>query len=286
MEWSAAVYRRAGNWKMAKYYFEKASELNPGSSSLAQEAGETSDLLRDYYKAEEHYKKAIMLQPDYVYTYYTLSNMIIRWQGDTQKAREILMDAALNNKSTISDSLVIEINVLIDICEGNYQAALNDVSLFKYDVVQTQWFLRPKYLYYANIYGLMNKHELEHAYYDSARVFLERKILNMRDDATLYSSLGLAYAGLGLKEKAITAGKRGVELMPIDKDALRGAFRIEDLAHIYVMVGHYDDAFRQIKYLLSIPGFLTLKLLELDPKWAPLRKQPEFKEMMEDYSSM
>ena len=29
-----AVYRRAGNWQMAKSYFEKASELNPGSSSL------------------------------------------------------------------------------------------------------------------------------------------------------------------------------------------------------------------------------------------------------------
>jgi hypothetical protein len=72
--------------------------------------------------------------------------------------------------------------------------------------------------------------------------------------------------------------------MPINKDALRGASRLEDLAMIYVMVGKYDDAIRQIKYLLSIPGFLTTKLLELDPKWAPLRKHPEFRKLMEDYS--
>jgi hypothetical protein len=53
---------------------------------------------------------------------------------------------------------------------------------------------------------------------------------------------------------------------------------------IYVMVGRYDDAIRQIKYLLSIPGFLSTKILELDPRWAPLRNRPEFKKMMESYS--
>jgi hypothetical protein len=50
------------------------------------------------------------------------------------------------------------------------------------------------------------------------------------------------------------------------------------------MVGKYDDAISQIKYLLSIPGFLSTKILELDPRWAPLRNLPEFKKMMEGYS--
>ena len=130
----------------------------------------------------------------------------------------------------------------------------------------------------------MNKPELEHAYYDSARFFLERRMVYMPDDPRLYSSLGIVYAGLGLKDKAIEAGKRGVELMPINKEAYRGVFRAEDLALIYVMVGKYDDAIKQIKYLLSIPGLLSTKILELDPRWAPLRNQPEFKKMMERYS--
>jgi tetratricopeptide (TPR) repeat protein len=130
----------------------------------------------------------------------------------------------------------------------------------------------------------MNKPELEHVNYDSAMVFLKYRMVNMPDDPRLYSSLGIVYAGLGLKEKAIEAGKRGMELLPINKDALRGVFRVEDLALIYVMVGKYDDAIRQIKYLLTIPGFLSTKILEIDPRWAPLRNQPEFKKMMESYS--
>jgi hypothetical protein len=42
-------------------------------------------------------------------------------------------------------------------------------------------------------------------------------MVNMPDDPRLLSSLGIVYSGLGIKEKAIEAGKRGVELMPINK---------------------------------------------------------------------
>jgi TolB-like protein len=282
--WSACVHRRAGNWEMAKSEFEKTIELNPGRSDLAEDAGETFDLLRDYTKAEEFYNRSIMLKPDWVYPYLYLSRMFLRWEGDTRKARETLGNAAWNNKTSLSDSLIIETNYLIDIYEGKYEEALKDISLFKYDVIQTPFYFRPKYLYTATIYGLMNKPEFEHACYDSALFFLKRRMVNMPDDPRLFSSLGIAYGGLGQKEKAIEAGKRGVELMPINKEAYGGVFRAEDLALIYVMVGKYDDAIKEIKYLLSIPGFLSTKILELDPRWAPLRNLPEFKKMMESYS--
>jgi tetratricopeptide (TPR) repeat protein len=130
----------------------------------------------------------------------------------------------------------------------------------------------------------MNKPELEHAYYDSTRILLEKRIIDLPEDQRLYSSLGIAYAGLGLNEKAIRAGEKALKLLPVSKEAYKGPFLVEDLAQIYVMVGKYDEAIRQIKYLLSIPGFLSTKILELDPRWAPLRNRPEFKKMMESYS--
>jgi len=282
--WSAAVHRRAGNWEMAKSEFEKAVELNPGRSDIAGDAGETFDLIRNYSKAEEYYNMSLMLQPDWVITSRRLSQMYLRWEGDMRKAREILGNAARNNKSFLSDSLIIETNVLIDIYEGKYEDALKEISLFKFDVIQTEFYFRPKYLYNASIYGLMNKPELEHAYYDSARIFLEKRIIDFPDDQRLYSSLGIAYAGLGLDYRAISRGEKAVKLLPVSKEAWKGVYLVEDLALIYVMVGKYDDAIKQIKDLLSIPGFLSTKILELDPRWAPLRNLPEFKKMMESYS--
>ena len=281
---SSDAHKRAGNWEVAKFDLEKAIELIPENWDLVDIAISTFEFLREYSKAEEFYNMIMAHTPDLVYPYVGLSRMYLRWDGDIRKAREILGSASRNNKASLSDSLIIETNVLIDIYEGKYEEALKDISLFKNDVIQNQFYFRSKYLYKATIYGLMNKPELEHASYDSAQFFLEGRRVNMPDDPRLFSSLGIAYAGLGLKEKAIAAGERGVELMPINKDAYRGVFRAEDLALIYVMVGKYDDAIRQIKYLLSIPGFLSTKILELDPRWAPLRNQPEFKKMMESYS--
>jgi TolB-like protein/Tfp pilus assembly protein PilF len=282
--WSGAVHRRAGNWDMAKSEFEKAVELNPGRSDIAGDAGETFDLLRDYSKAEEYYNMSLMLQPDWVITYRRLSQMYLRWEGDMRKAREILDNAARNNKSFLSDSLIIETSVLIDIYDGKYEDALKDISLFKFDVIQTEFYFRPKYMYYANIYSLMNKHDLEHDYYDSARMFLEKRKMDFPDDQRLYSSLGIVYAGLGLNDKAISAGEKAVKLLPVSKEAIKGVYLAEDLALIYVMVGKYDDAINQIKYLLPIPGFLSTKILEIDPRWAPLRNLPEFKKMIESDS--
>jgi TolB-like protein len=284
MLYSAAIHRRAGNWEMAKSEYEKAVELNPGRSDIAYDAGATFEFLRDYSKAEEFYNMAIMLHPDLAYPYAFLSQMYLRWEGDMRKAREILGNAARNNKNSISDSLIIETNFLIDIYEGKYKEALKDISLYKYDVIQFQEYFRPKYLYKATIYGLMNEPELEHAYYDSARIFLKKRIIDFPEDQRLYSSLGIAYAGLGLDEKAISFGEKAIKLLPVSKEALKGPFLVEDLALIYVMVGKYDEAIRQIKYLLSIPGYLSPKILELDPRWAPLRNLPEFKKMIESYS--
>ena len=100
------------------------------------------------------------------------------------------------------------------------------------------------------------------------------------DEPRLYSAIGIAYAGLAQKEKAIEAGRKGVDLMPIEKEAYRGVFRVEDLARIYVMVGEYDMALEQIKLLLTIPLRLSVQLLLLDPAWKPLRDLPEFKKIV------
>jgi tetratricopeptide (TPR) repeat protein len=282
--WSAAVNRRLGNWETAKSGFAKASELDPRSPYLAEEVAETYELLRDYPKSEEYYNISIMLYPDYTFTYFRFSRMLLSWKGDTQKAKEILGNAASNNKSSISDSTIIETRILIDIYERNYEEALKDLSHLKSEVIQTQFYFRPKHLYYATVYGLMNKPDMKHAYYDSLRIYLEMSLKNIPDDQRMLSSLGIAYAGLGQKENAIIAGEKAVKLLPVSKEAYRGVSLVENLALIYVMVGKYDDAIKQIKYLLSIPGFLSTKILELDPRWAPLRNLPEFKKMMESYS--
>jgi tetratricopeptide (TPR) repeat protein len=139
----------------------------------------------------------------------------------------------------------------------------------------------PNALRYARIYGFMNETELAKKYYDEARSILESKIQENPEDARFHSSLGIAYAGLDRKEDALREGRLGVKLLPVTKDAWTSAYRVEDLAKIYVMVGEFDAAIDQLEHLLSIPGPFSIPLLRLDPAWNPLRNHSRFKELIE-----
>jgi hypothetical protein len=47
------------------------------------------------------------------------------------------------------------------------------------------------------------------------------------------------------------------------------------------MLGEYDAALDQIEYLVSIPSWLSVPLLRLDPRWDPLRSHPRFQKLLE-----
>jgi len=281
---AGSVYRRAGNLGKSKKYYLKALELDPRSSRIAFNTGQTFDLLREYSTAQNYYNTAIMLQPDWVYPYHELSRLHLRWSGDTKKARETIVNEIHFNQANAFDSLIIETIILINLYEGRYDEVFKVLSAYKFKVFQNQFYYRPKYLYYAANYSLLNKPDLEHLYYDSARIFLEDKIKKLPEDPRLYSSLGIAYAGLGIEMKALNASQKAVKILPVEKEAWKGVFLVEDLAHTYVLLGKYPEALKQIEYLLSIPGNLSTKILEIDPIWAPLKNLPDYKKVIEKYT--
>ncbi|MCH7876621.1 MAG: hypothetical protein IH965_15190 [Gemmatimonadetes bacterium] len=114
---------------------------------------------------------------------------------------------------------------------------------------------------------------------------LESKIQQRPDDERLRSALGIAFAGLGRKEDAIREGELAVELLPMSKEAYRGAYRVEDLARIYAMVGEYDAAIDQLESLLAVPSPTTVPMLRIDPTWDPLRDNPRFQALLAKYEN-
>ena len=273
------VQRRQGKFEKALANIKKASELNPRSGMLVEAVGHTYVLLRNYAEAERYFNRAISLAPDLPVPYSKKAWLYVLWQGSTEKARAVLEEALQNIKS--AESPFVGTLASLDVFDGNYQEALDRLSLKSEDVGGESYFI-PNALRYARIYGYMNKKEPAKKYYDEARSILELKIEERPEDARFHSSLGIAYAGLGRKEDAIREGRLGVELLPVTKEAMRGLSKVQDLARIYVMVGEYDLAIEQLEYLLSIPSELTISLLRLDPVWEPLRDHPRFKKLLEE----
>jgi len=273
------VQRRQGKFDQSAVNLRKAIDLDPRSHQKAFEIGQSYLFMRNYTESERYFNRAISLSPDFTRPYAWKMRLYLDWEGSTEKALKVIEEAPQTVRLSEEGYFVLT-SVLVYIFDGNYQRALNRLSLESYDVINTHTCFVPKALLYAQIYGLMNQSELEQEHYDSARSFLEAKVQEWPEDARIHSSLGIAYAGLGRKEEAIREGKMAVELLPVTKDAWRGTYFVEDLARIYVMVGEYDTVIGQLELLLSIPGEISIPLLRLDPIWDPLRDNPRFQKML------
>ena len=64
---------------------------------------------------------------------------------------------------------------------------------------------------------------------------------------------------------------------------MTGPYYILNLAVVYAMTGEYEAALDQIDHLLGIPSDFSIPMLELDPRWDPLRDSPRYQEIVEKH---
>jgi hypothetical protein len=114
--------------------------------------------------------------------------------------------------------------------------------------------------------------------------YLEREREISPGDPANYAALGWAYALTSQKENAIAAGRRAVELTPITADAMSGHTYLVMLAKIYAWVDEPYLAVKTIHTALTTPGEISVKTLEIDPDWDPIRDDPRFQEVLKMHS--
>ena len=274
----ANLRQRQGTFRDALADFEKAWQLDPASPGIASTYALTCELVRDYPHAEALYDRAIALAPDRPIFYFMKTHLYLRWDGSTQKARAVLDEA--RTAGVRSERLVLG-GVWVDMFDRRFGETITRLSTTAPEVFEDPNRFIPRSQLYAEVYGLMQRHDLERAYYDSARSLVAGQVRERPDDPRLHSALGIAYAGLGRRREAIEEGQKAVQLLPISKEALRGYHRAVDLARIYAMVGERDAAVERLEYLLSIPGPLSAAWLRVDPTWDPLRSDPRFQRLLD-----
>lgn len=264
----AGVHRRKGNLDQAIDNYVKAFELDPRSYIRVFDIGLSYGLQRNYTEAVRYLDKTITLAPDWPMAYIYKAWLCLFWEGTITKAQSVLQEAS--GKADLEQSVYYW--WLLRIIESDYQKAIARTYL-KTDTTSY-------YLHLARLYRLNNQPQLEYIYCDSVRIILERKIQSQPENAWLHSKLGLAYAGLGLKEEAIRKGREAVEIMPPSREAIYGLFFIVNMAEIYTILGEYDKAVDQLEFSLSMPGFVSVPYLRLDPVWKSLHDHPRFKRLI------
>ncbi|HET6271341.1 MAG TPA: protein kinase [Bacteroidota bacterium] len=279
----ASVRRRQGRASEALDHFLKAIEVDPRATTAHYNVGETYGLLRRYADADRNYSRAISLAPDGAFPYISKAWNYISWTGDVAKAMAVLDEAIKNNVDTKSEVFMQDLATIL-ILSDRFDEALSQLSSGPKLFSENQFQFSTKDLLTAIAYSNMGKPERARPYYQSATTVLDEEIRKRPDDARLYSALGLALAGLGRKEEAIRVGKRGVDLMPVTKEAWRGAYREFELAKVYAIVGDQELAIDILEHLLTMPFNVSAHWLRLDPVWTPLRTNARFQKLIAERS--
>lgn len=74
-----------------------------------------------------------------------------------------------------------------------------------------------------------------------------------------------------------------VEIWPVDQHPYFGVTDLENLAMVHTMVGELDLELDTTDTVPSMPDLISILLLECDPRWSPLWKDPRFDKLKAKY---
>jgi serine/threonine protein kinase/Flp pilus assembly protein TadD len=270
--------RLQGRIEDAIDHYERAIVLSPLDASPVVELGLSQWWARKFEKALRSCDRAIVLAPDGAWPYITKALNEWSWKGGTPQARAAL--EAIHSEHPWLPWLWF----WQDLYEGRYRQALERLDASSDEWIALKICIRPKTLLRAYALELLEEPDLARAATRKALTMLDEKVLENPDEPRYHSSLGISLALVGRSDDAIRAGRRAVDLFPLAKDAIYAQPHVQDLAHIYLLVDDFDSACDQLRLLLSIPGWTSRALLETDPRWAPLRDQPCYVDLMKDHA--
>jgi len=268
------VKRRQGKISEALTYHEKAAALDPLDSLAMLDLGITHVLLRQPTEALQSFDEVLRLSPTYPEPFAWKMRCHLRLRRDLTLALAVAHEAEAAGVG--ADPFVLLHRVLVSTQAGEDREALALLADVPGGAFDTQFWFMPVSLLEGQSLERLGQAEEARRKYAQARRIAEERLASDPDDPRAHSAFGLALAGLGEKQAAIREGRAAVEAMPVEKDAWRAAYRLEDLARIYAAVGERDAAVEILSKLLTMPIDLTGPSLVLDPTWASLRGHSGF----------
>jgi tetratricopeptide (TPR) repeat protein len=262
----ALVYRKMGDWKSSQDLIMKVIEEEPHDALTLTNIGLSFFYLHSYDTSIYYHQKATEAMPEWSGPYYNLIESLIMKYGDTDLAGDVLDSAAARTGERMQYHKII-----FSVYEGKYEEALKLASV---STDADFGFPGLQFLVESSIYKLLNDERMSCMYNDTALVILKQMVADYPDNPYAYAYCGLAYAGAGRMDEAISSGKMAVELSGMD--AMMKSEMEVTLAKIYLLTGKYDEAIALVDQLVINPSSFSLNLTKVDPEWKLLTDVPGY----------
>ena len=278
------VHRRQGIANRGIPELEQAMVLDPRNSLIPREIANSYTALRRYAEADSFYARSLAIFPDDIEAQEQRAASMM-FSGDTQSAARIL---AAIPPGTDPQGSVSLLRYKLAMTMGQPDAALAAIARAP-AWLMTRWehSLAPRSLLRGQALLLKGDTESARTALLEAEKELQAALARPHEIADAQSYLGLVYAGLGQKEAALQAARAAVDLLPMSRDVIVGAFYLERLARVEAQVGESESAINHLDQLLSSAGGETVSVasMRIDPAWNPIRKEAGFKALLTKYAA-
>jgi serine/threonine-protein kinase len=275
------IERRQGRWEECIRDLERATELDPRNVLTLQQLALTYQQLRRYAEEKSTYERILAFEPDDPVTKSQHAFVELDSKADTRPLHEVTDSVLEKNPAALSS--IADNWLLCALAERDPAAARkalialgeNPASLAPIaDVRFNRSFIE------GVIARLAKDDAKAQAAFTAARAEQEKSIQAQPNYGPIVCVLGLIDAALGRKQEALREGRRAVELLPVEKDALRGIAMIKYLAMIAAWVRDKDLACEQLAIAIRNPSDVSYGQLKRMPFWDPLRGDPQFEKVV------
>jgi TolB-like protein/DNA-binding winged helix-turn-helix (wHTH) protein/Tfp pilus assembly protein PilF len=273
------IQRRSGRWEESTSNLKRAVDLDPRNLLTLSAIADSYRDLRRYAEAEAAYDRALAIEPNDVKTKVRSANVQLEWKADTRPLHQLIDSIRAADPAAIPH--IADTWLLCALAERDPTAATdalmasgentplnNDVFRFNRPFVE------------GIVARLTHDEDKAQSAFSAARAEQEKIVQTQPNFAPPLIVLGLIDAALGRREEALREGRRAVELLPVEKDSIKGPLIIGYFAMIAAWLGDKDLACEQLATAIRYPGPLSYGELKLLPLWDPLRSDPRFEQIV------
>jgi tetratricopeptide (TPR) repeat protein len=276
------IARRKGNYEEGLRLLKQAMTLDPRNVFILQQIAVTHMGLRHYAEAAEDNDRMLQIEPDNLE--FRLFRAQVDWYGRADPAPmcQFVEHVRLNTPGSLSD--VTDNWFQCALCNRDWAsaeqalAALGDNPCWAENVLQFSRQFGEGLLARA----MHNDARAQQAF-TAARIEQEKLVQKQKDYGPPLLILGVIDAALGNKEAALQEGRRAMELLPRDKDAINGENLFAYFAIIAAWAGQKDLAIRHLNEAIPVPTapvITSYGMLKTFPFWDPLRGDPRFEKIV------
>jgi TolB-like protein/DNA-binding winged helix-turn-helix (wHTH) protein/Tfp pilus assembly protein PilF len=273
------IQRRSGRWEESTRNLEHAVDLDPGNVFTLLAIADSYRDLRRYAEAASAYDRVLGITPDAVKTKAARALVELEWKANTQALRQLVDSLQTTNPAALAE--IADTWLLCALAERDAAAAKDALIASGENTPLNNDVFRFNRPFVEGIIARMTKDdEKARSAFNDARLEQEKLVQAQPNFGPPLVVLGLIDAALGRKEEALREGQRAVELLPVERDSIKGALVMEYSAIIAAWVGDKNLACERLATAVRYPSPLSYGDLKLLPFWDPLRGEPCFEQIV------